>query len=202
MIGSNSKFKKTWIERCRHLCVCPLIDHRREPIRMRELLGLLYNKGQTHRWWQRSIQELLGLEDEQLDLGYSQFFGCFFHFFLLLVLVDYWLFIIPDTPNPNTHYSVFFIKWRYSLFSFHSRKFRSLELQISSVLGIKKSVVYDNFYWPMNAVFVFKLIEGMHFETFFAILMTVNLHRSSKVFEAPFKSNVICYSFLCTWTRW
>ena len=46
VIGSNSKlkkFKKTWIERCRHLCVCPLIDHRREPIRMRELLGLLYN---------------------------------------------------------------------------------------------------------------------------------------------------------------
>ena len=46
VIGSNSKFKKfkkSWIERCRHLCVCPLIDHRREPIRMRELLGLLYN---------------------------------------------------------------------------------------------------------------------------------------------------------------
>ena len=46
MIGSNSKFKKfkkTWIERCHHLCVCPLIDHRREPIRMQELLGLLYN---------------------------------------------------------------------------------------------------------------------------------------------------------------
>ena len=36
------KIQKTWIERCRHLCVCPLIDHRREPIRMRELLGLLY----------------------------------------------------------------------------------------------------------------------------------------------------------------
>ena len=28
--------KQTWIERCRHLCVCPLIGHRREPIRMRE----------------------------------------------------------------------------------------------------------------------------------------------------------------------
>ena len=40
VIGSNSKFKKTWIERCRHLCVCPLIDHRREPIRMRELCKL------------------------------------------------------------------------------------------------------------------------------------------------------------------
>ena len=26
------KFKKTRLERCRHLCVCPLIDHRREPI--------------------------------------------------------------------------------------------------------------------------------------------------------------------------
>ena len=38
------KFKTTWIERCRHLCVCPLIDHRREPIRMRELLGLLYKR--------------------------------------------------------------------------------------------------------------------------------------------------------------
>ena len=37
VIGSNSKFKKfkkTRIERSRHLCVCPLIDHRREPIRM------------------------------------------------------------------------------------------------------------------------------------------------------------------------
>ena len=28
--------KKSCIERCRHLCVCPLIDHRREPIRMRD----------------------------------------------------------------------------------------------------------------------------------------------------------------------
>ena len=37
-------YKKTSIVRCRHLCVCPLIDHRREPIRMRELLGLLYNR--------------------------------------------------------------------------------------------------------------------------------------------------------------
>ena len=37
------KLKKTWIERCRHLCICPLIDHRRELIRMQELLGLLYN---------------------------------------------------------------------------------------------------------------------------------------------------------------
>ena len=39
VIGSNSKFKKfkkTWIECCRHRCVCPLIDHRREPIRIRE----------------------------------------------------------------------------------------------------------------------------------------------------------------------
>ena len=43
MIGSNSKFKKNWIERCCHLCVCPLIDHRGEPIGMRELIGLLYN---------------------------------------------------------------------------------------------------------------------------------------------------------------
>ena len=42
--SQNSKnSKKTWIERCRHLCVCPLIDHRQEPIWMRELLGLLYN---------------------------------------------------------------------------------------------------------------------------------------------------------------
>ena len=41
-IGLNSKFKKTWIEHGRHLCVCPLTDHRREPIRMRELLGLLH----------------------------------------------------------------------------------------------------------------------------------------------------------------
>ena len=50
MIGLNSKFKKfkkTWIERCRHLCVCPLIDHRRGPIRMRELLGLLYKRSLT-----------------------------------------------------------------------------------------------------------------------------------------------------------
>ena len=30
------KIKKTWIKRCRHLCVCTLIDHRWEPIRMRE----------------------------------------------------------------------------------------------------------------------------------------------------------------------
>ena len=30
------KIQKFWIERCRHLCVCPLIDQRREPIRMRE----------------------------------------------------------------------------------------------------------------------------------------------------------------------
>ena len=36
--------KELWLVR-RHLCVCPLIDHRREPIRMRELLGLLYIKG-------------------------------------------------------------------------------------------------------------------------------------------------------------
>ena len=42
------KFKKTWIERCRHLCVCPLIDHRREPIRMRELLGLFCKAKQIH----------------------------------------------------------------------------------------------------------------------------------------------------------
>ena len=40
--------KQTWIERCRHLCVCPLIDHRREPIRMRELLGLIYNMHMVH----------------------------------------------------------------------------------------------------------------------------------------------------------
>ena len=34
--GDWFNLKKNWIERCRHLCVCPLIDHRREPIRMRE----------------------------------------------------------------------------------------------------------------------------------------------------------------------
>ena len=32
----KKKIKKNLIERCRHLCVCPLIDHRREPITMRE----------------------------------------------------------------------------------------------------------------------------------------------------------------------
>jgi len=41
-IQNSKNSKRTWIQRCRHLCVCPLIDHGREPIRMRELLGLLY----------------------------------------------------------------------------------------------------------------------------------------------------------------
>ena len=30
------KIQNYLIERCCHLCVCPLIDHRQEPIRMRE----------------------------------------------------------------------------------------------------------------------------------------------------------------------
>ena len=29
-------WKKIWFECCCHLCVCPLIDHRQEPIKMRE----------------------------------------------------------------------------------------------------------------------------------------------------------------------
>ena len=35
-IQNSKNLKKTWIERCRHLRVCPLIDHGREPITMRE----------------------------------------------------------------------------------------------------------------------------------------------------------------------
>jgi len=38
----------------------------------------------------------------------------------------------------------------------------------------------------------------MHFETSFAISMTLNIHCSSNVFVVLFKSNVICYSFLYT----
>ena len=34
--------KKNFESRAVVICVCPLIDHRREPIRMREKLGLLY----------------------------------------------------------------------------------------------------------------------------------------------------------------
>ena len=36
--------KEIEIEHCHHLGLCPLIDHRREPIRVLELLGLLYKK--------------------------------------------------------------------------------------------------------------------------------------------------------------
>ena len=63
MIGSNSKFKKTWIERCRHLCVCPLIDHRREPTRMRELL-ILYKENYLYyikRNWLKEEKILAGI---------------------------------------------------------------------------------------------------------------------------------------------
>ena len=34
---------KTFCHFKTRMCVCPLIDHRREPIKMREWLGLLYN---------------------------------------------------------------------------------------------------------------------------------------------------------------
>ena len=39
----KSRNCQIWIECCRHLCVCPLIDHSREPIKMRAELSLLYN---------------------------------------------------------------------------------------------------------------------------------------------------------------
>ena len=73
------KFKKTWIERCRHLCVCPLIDHRREPIRMRELLGLLYKVMWMHTIWGSHIsglgmraKGLCGLDSYQCHLSNSK----------------------------------------------------------------------------------------------------------------------------------
>ena len=33
-IQNSKKLKKTWIERCRHVCVCPLIDHTNQNMRV------------------------------------------------------------------------------------------------------------------------------------------------------------------------
>jgi len=84
VIGSISKFKKTWIERCRHLCVCPLIEHRWEPIRMREFLGLLYNNFILHidSLWRRNWGKL---RNSKLSLIGTAFNDSYFWYFLICI---------------------------------------------------------------------------------------------------------------------
>ena len=111
-------FKKTWIERCLHLCVCPLIDHRRELIRMQELLGLLYKKGWHNGWTKlspRCMQTLcrpLHSTKETGDVFIPSLFFAkpYFHFF--------WHFFFSKSPfdyecldSVSSHLNIFISKF-------------------------------------------------------------------------------------------
>ena len=81
-IQNSKNFKKTWIERCRHLCVCPLIDHRREPIRRRVV-------GSNPIWG----SDFCNFFSRFLSLYFPclSFFLCFFCFCIWFVYLFFYL---------------------------------------------------------------------------------------------------------------
>ena len=64
----ESRNCQTWIGRCRHLCVCPAIVHKWEPIRMRAQLSILFNTV-FKLWWLSCV--LANLKCQRSCLFYS-----------------------------------------------------------------------------------------------------------------------------------